>query len=72
MLMMFGVLTDKFIKAPQAAQFVGPMLTQCWASVADGGATLRQHMASGLCFLDHTIRMKVISINYLAHPDLPM
>ena len=32
------------LASPQQAQYHGPMLIQCWASVVDGGPTLGQRI----------------------------
>ena len=37
----------------QQEQYFGPMLSQCWASVVDGGPTLVQHRANVLCLLGY-------------------
>ena len=35
----------------QQAQYVGPMLIQCWSTVCDAGSTLDQHRANVLHLL---------------------
>ena len=46
-----GSLGECWVAAAQPAQYVGPMLNQCWSNVYDVGPTLDQHRANVLWLL---------------------
>ena len=45
----FCVISLSIVFDTQQAQYVGPMLVQCWANVVDGGPTLVRQSANILC-----------------------